>query len=340
MVARQFLALSGVAALTAALSFTIKAQEAGLEVPPPPRQDLADEIAPPRPDPDTLVLPILPLIPEDTAEAVPESAVTAQSDSPARPLDGASTVTPPPRPEPPSTQADLEPIPQRRPVQPPPRPRSAVTAQPSVPETAWPPAPAQESSSGPRRTNEIVGRTVRTESGRVLGQIADIVLDDDTGRVRYFVLDDGQSVQARRVQGEFVAIPWIFEAPQTRRDVGFDVQTAPPAPLGQPTIIVEPQIIQPRPQIVQRPVYELYQPQPRVLQPHVTVQAAPVYRAPTYYDYHVRRPLPSVRIWRGDEDDDFDDDLDFDDDDGFRRRVPFGPFPPFPRDDEDEDDDD
>ena len=115
--------------------------------------------------------------------------------------DGGLEVPPPPIPDSPASEpGDIAP----------PRPDTPVRARVESVETA--PSPTAEAPvQGFYRVSEMLGMSVRSQDGRELGSIRDLVIDSRTQQVQYFVLSGGRTVEA---SSDLVVMPWAVAEPQ------------------------------------------------------------------------------------------------------------------------------
>ncbi|HEX6986452.1 MAG TPA: PRC-barrel domain-containing protein [Planctomycetaceae bacterium] len=97
---------------------------------------------------------------------------------------------------------------------------SAATAQdaPRVRAGAPPADPAAEREAGFYRASEILGATVRGSDGQELGQIQDLLIEQRTQQIRYFILGEGEAIDA---QGSLTVVPWRAARPQFEGDQRF-----------------------------------------------------------------------------------------------------------------------
>jgi sporulation protein YlmC with PRC-barrel domain len=86
-------------------------------------------------------------------------------------------------------------------------------------------APATEDEAGFYRASEVIGTQVKGDDGQSLGRINDLLIDGKSQQIRYFILSDGDKVDANsnartpaaQSSSNVTVVPWSVARPQFGR---------------------------------------------------------------------------------------------------------------------------
>lgn len=100
-------------------------------------------------------------------------------------------------------------------------PTNDAVAVPEVDENAT----AKENEAGFYRASEVIGTQVRGDDGQSLGRIDDLLIEGKTQQIRYFILSDGDKVDANtnnrtpaaQSSSNVTVVPWSVARPQFGR---------------------------------------------------------------------------------------------------------------------------
>lgn len=110
-----------------------------------------------------------------------------------------------------------------------PRVRVEVAPQQSNDNVAVPDvevnAQSDEKEAGFYRASEVIGTQVRGDDGKSLGRINDLLIDSKSQQIRYFILSDGDKVDANATartpsaqsSSNLTVVPWTVARPQFGR---------------------------------------------------------------------------------------------------------------------------
>lgn len=81
----------------------------------------------------------------------------------------------------------------------------------------------RERAAGFYRASELIGTSVRGDDGQSMGRIDDLLIDGQSQQIRYFILSDGEKVDANaqspeaRSSSNVTVVPWSVARPQFGR---------------------------------------------------------------------------------------------------------------------------
>ncbi|MBA3312227.1 MAG: PRC-barrel domain-containing protein [Planctomycetota bacterium] len=81
----------------------------------------------------------------------------------------------------------------------------------------------RERDAGFYRASEVIGTSVKGEDGQSMGRIEDLLIDGKSQQIRYFILSDGEKVDANaqtpaaRSSSNVTVVPWSVARPQFGR---------------------------------------------------------------------------------------------------------------------------
>ena len=81
-------------------------------------------------------------------------------------------------------------------------------------------SPDNEKEAGFYRASEVIGTQVRSDDGKSLGRINDLLIENKTQQIRYFILSDGDKVDANaqtpaaQSSSNLTVVPWSVARPQ------------------------------------------------------------------------------------------------------------------------------
>lgn len=100
---------------------------------------------------------------------------------------------------------------------------AGAQAPPQPPADGVAPPPRSDRARADReagfyRASEILGTTVRGSDGQELGQVQDLLIEQRSQQIRYFILGQGEAVDA---QGSLTVVPWMAARPMFQGDQRF-----------------------------------------------------------------------------------------------------------------------